>query len=223
MSRQIFISGGTGYLGRALTVRLTAAGNKVIVLARRGREHKVPIGAQPVIGDALNDVSISPLVPPNCTFVHLTGVAHPAPWKEREFRAVDLASLNASAKAASRAGVAHFIYVSVAQPAPVMRAYIQVRRECEEILAATGLPRTILRPWYVLGPGHRWPEVLRPVYALLELMESTRAGARRLGLVTLHEMVSALAWATEHVPAKVQVLDVPAIRDAARSATILRR
>ena len=23
---------------------------------------------------------------------------------------------------------------------------------------------TILRPWYVLGPGHRWPYALKPMY-----------------------------------------------------------
>jgi len=49
-----------------------------------------------------------------------------------------------------------------------MRAYIAVRKECEAILAASGLTTTILRPWYVLGPGHRWPVILLPFYRLAE-------------------------------------------------------
>lgn len=216
---EIFVCGGTGYLGRPLAARLAAFGFPVTLLSRRNSEERVSAGAHYVLGDALSAASISLLVPPGCTFIHLVGVAHPAPWKEREFRAIDLKSLNASAEAAVRAGVAHFIYVSVAHPAPVMRAYIQVRRECEEILASAGLRRTILRPWYVLGPGHRWPEMLRPVYALLERLESTREGARRLGLVTLDEMVSALAWLVEHPPENVQILDVPAIREKGITAS----
>lgn len=146
------------------------------------------------------------------TLVHLTGTPHPAPWKEREFRAIDQASLRASAQAAAARRVEHFVYVSVAHPAPTMRAYIKVRLECEAQLAELGLARTILRPWYVLGPGHNWPRILRPGYALMERTTRFRAGALRLGLVTLEQMAASLAWAVEHPPEQVQVLDVPAIR-----------
>jgi len=58
------------------------------------------------------------------------------------------------------------MYVSVAHPAPVMNAYIEPRMEVEAAIRAAGLNATILRPWYVLGPRHRWPYVLLPFYAL---------------------------------------------------------
>ena len=217
MIGKILISGGTGYLGRVLTRKLIARGHSVLVLARKGSESKVTAPAQIFIGDALQGNSFVKSLEPGMTLVHLTGTPHPAPWKEREFRAIDLVSLRESAAAAQAAGVGHFVYVSVAQPAPVMRAYLQVRSECEAILANTNLPRTILRPWYVLGPGHRWPEVLRPFYSLLEAIPATRDGARRLGLVTLEEMTSALVWAVEHPVAGAQTLDVVQIREKARS------
>jgi uncharacterized protein YbjT (DUF2867 family) len=63
--------------------------------------------------------------------------------------------MRASVSAASKAGIQHFIYVSVAHPAPVMKAYIAARSEAESLLKQSGLNSTILRPWYVLGPGHR--------------------------------------------------------------------
>jgi uncharacterized protein YbjT (DUF2867 family) len=56
--------------------------------------------------------------------------------------------------AAKEAGVRHFIYLSVAHPAPMMQAYLEVRIECEQAIQVAGLNATILRPWYVLGPGH---------------------------------------------------------------------
>ena len=70
----------------------------------------------------------------------------------KEFVNVDLSSVRASAAAAIRANIAHFIYVSVAQPAPVMQAHIDVRAAGEKTLADSGLKVTILRPWYV-GAG----------------------------------------------------------------------
>jgi uncharacterized protein YbjT (DUF2867 family) len=146
--------------------------------------------------------------------VHLVGTPHPNPSKAHEFLRVDLESVRAAVVAARRAGVAHFVYVSVAQPAPVMRTYVAARAEGEKAITNAGLTATVLRPWYVLGPGHLWPLILTPVYAVAELVPSLRADARRLGLVTLRQMVDALMRAVENPPATgtVRVVDVPAIR-----------
>ena len=97
-----------------------------------------------------------------------------------------------------------------------MRAYQQVRAEGEAMLRAAGLDATVLRPWYVLGPGHRWPYLLLPLYALLERIPATREQARRLGLVTLDDMVAALVQAVEDPPETVRVVEVPGIRGARR-------
>jgi len=211
-TRQVFLSGGTGYVGCALVRKLVERGHRARVLARTGSQHKVPPGAEAVPGNPLDPATFASAVSAVDTFVQLTGVAHPAPWKEQAFRAIDLVSLKASAEVAKSAGVAHFVYVSVAQPAPVMKAYIRVRQEGEAILKTMGLTVTVLRPWYVLGPGHRWPAALAPLYALLEAIPATRDGARRLGLVTLDQMATALLWAVENPPRESRILDVPAIR-----------
>jgi uncharacterized protein YbjT (DUF2867 family) len=124
--------------------------------------------------------------------------------------------------AATKAGARHFIYVSVAHPAPVMKAYIEVRMECEGMIRDSGMPATILRPWYVLGPGHRWPYGLLPVYWLLEKIPATRAGAQRLGLVTLDQMIAALLYAVENPSSDVRILDVPKIRASSDEITSSR-
>jgi uncharacterized protein YbjT (DUF2867 family) len=212
--KTVFVTGGTGYIGRALTPRLLARGHRVLALARARSESRVAPGAEAVTGDALDAATYAARVPFGATFVHLVGVAHPSPKKAREFRDVDLASLKAALAAAVPAGVAHFVYLSVAHPAPVMKAYWGARAEGEAFLVATGLPATILRPWYVLGPSHRWPYALVPLYALLERIPATRDGARRLGLVTLGQMMAALVQAVENPPRGVRTVTVPEIRAA---------
>src|SRR5262249_41536203 len=116
--------------------------------------------------------------------------------------------------AARSAAVAHFVYVSVAQPAPVMRAYQAARRQGELALEASGVRHTVLRPWYVLGHGHRWPYVLLPFYWLLARLPATKESANRLGLVTLPEMGRAIVHAIEHPPARQRIVEVPEIRTA---------
>jgi uncharacterized protein YbjT (DUF2867 family) len=209
----VFIAGGTGYVGQRLIHLLLARGHTVRGLARAGSETKLPATCVPVIGNALDPETYKRQIQPSDTFVQLVGVAHPSPAKGSQFRSIDLVAGRGAVEAAKFAGVRHFIYVSVAHPAPMMKDYIAVRTEVEEQIRASGLNATILRPWYVLGPGHRWPYALIPLYKLAEMIPATRAGATRLGLVTLPQMVQALAAAVENPPAGVRVVEVPEIRE----------
>ena len=70
-----------------------------------------------------------------------------------------------------------------------MKAYIQVRAECETLIRTIGLSATMLRPWYYPRPGHYWPMALLPLYAVLKRLPGTREAAERLGLVTIQQMV----------------------------------
>ncbi|MGH9538040.1 MAG: SDR family oxidoreductase [Terriglobales bacterium] len=209
---RVFVTGGTGYVGHPLIALLLERGHEVRALVRSGSEKKLPPGCQAIIGNALDAGSYAARIAPADTFIQLVGVSHPNPSKAAEFRKVDLAAGRGAIQAASAAGISHFIYVSVAQPAPVMKAYIQVRAECEAMIRQSGMNATILRPWYVLGPAHRWPYLLLPMYKLMELLPSTRAGATRLGLVTLEQMCQALAGAVETPAQGVRIVEVPQIR-----------
>ncbi len=212
--RDVFITGGTGYVGRQLTAALLARGHRVRVLTRPASRARVPAGAETAIGDALDSQSVARALRAGDTLVHLVGAPHPSPAKAAEFRRVDLPSILASVQAASQVGVGHLIYVSVAHPAPIMRAYLAVRMEGEAAIARAGLTATVLRPWYVLGPGHWWPVALWPLYVVAERLPWMREGATRLGLVTIAQMTHALVRAVEEPPAQgtVSVVDVAGIR-----------
>ena len=217
-SDSVFVAGGTGYIGRPLIENLVVRGYAVVALVREGSQARLAPGARPVFGNALDAGTFAAAVPRGATIVHLVGTPHPGPGKAADFVRVDLASIRATTAAAAASAAKHLVYVSVAHPAPVMRAYIAARMEGEALVRATGIPATILRPWYVLGPGHYWPYLLVPLYALFRLLPATRTHAERLGLVTRSEMVSALVQAIVAPPADgVSIVDVPGIRAARKS------
>ncbi|HEY7543450.1 MAG TPA: NAD(P)H-binding protein [Blastocatellia bacterium] len=214
--RKIFIAGGTGYIGKRLIPELLKKGHEVTALVRKGSESKAPEGCRVVTGDPLDRATFSDQISPADTFIQLVGVPHPSPTKAAQFRAIDLVSARESVAAAKDAAIKHFIYVSVAHPAPAMKAYIEVRSQGEEMINRSGMNATILRPWYVLGPGHRWPYALVPFYWLLERIPSTRETALRLGLVTLSQMVNAIISAVETPVEGIHIFDVPRIRSGSQ-------
>jgi nucleoside-diphosphate-sugar epimerase len=208
----VFIAGGTGYIGVPLVRALVQRKYNVRALVRKGSEHKLPPGCKAVPGNALEPSSYASQIAPSRTFVQLVGVSHPSPTKAAEFHSIDKVAGLGAIEAAKQAGVRHFVYLSVAHPAPMMHSYIAVRTECESVLLATGMNVTIVRPWYVLGPGHRWPYVLLPMYWICERIPSTREGAKRLGLVTLDQMVRTLVLAVENPSDGARFIEVPQIR-----------
>lgn len=229
--RNVFIAGATGYMGSRLAAELVRRGHSVTGLVRAtvgapsaagssmaskapGAARRLPEGCRQVVGDALNRATFSAGVACADTYVQLVGVAHPSPSKAREFRAIDMKSCEESVAAAMANRVRHFVYVSVAHPAAVMKAYIEVRTRCEEIIRESGLNATILRPWYVLGPGHYWPYLLVPAYWVGRQIPSLRESAIRLGLVTVKQMVAALVAAVEAPATGIRVVEVPEIKAA---------
>lgn len=214
MTQEVFITGGTGYMGKRLIKILLYAGCHVKALVRKGSEHKLPKGCAYVIADPFDAKTFVHEIPAGCTFVQLLGVPHPGPKKKDLFRSIDLASAKASALAAKQAGVGHFIYISVAQmPTSIMKDYQLCRADAEAAILSSGLKATFIRPWYVVGPGHYWPLLFQPLFKLLEWIPSTSAKAKALRLVSLRQMLRAIIYAIKHPPVgAVKLVEINEIR-----------
>jgi len=210
--RNVFITGGTGYLGRFLVPELIKRGHTVTCLVRPGSEKRLPAGAKAVIGDALKQSTFKDHISPADTFIQLVGVPHPSPAKAAEFRSIDLVSVRESVAAANAAGIKHFVYLSVAQPSPVMQAYLAVRAEGEALIHQSGMNATFIRPLYVLGPGHYWPYLLLPFFWVFTLIPSRRAATLRLMPVTLAQTIRAVVQSVENPPSGIHIVEAAEIR-----------
>ena len=213
MLKQVFITGGTGYLGRRLIPMLLQKGYAIKALARKGSEQKLPSECTPVINDPFDAKAFVRHVAPGSTFIQLLGVSHPGPSKKELFYKIDFASVSASVAAAAQAGCEHFVYVSVAQtPTTVMHDYQVCRAECEKMIRQTSLKATFIRPWYIIGPGHYWPLLFLPLSKILEIIPGTSKKAKALRLVYLSQMLNTLVYAVEHPPEQARIVEIEEIR-----------
>ncbi len=90
--KDVFITGGTGYMGQRLIRLLLRRGHKITAVAREGSEGKVSSGCEVIIADVLDRTTWERHLRPSHTLVHLVGVAHPSPSKTLEFVDIDLRS-----------------------------------------------------------------------------------------------------------------------------------
>jgi nucleoside-diphosphate-sugar epimerase len=141
----IFVTGATGYMGSRLIRRLVQRGDRVRALVRR----RVELACEIVHGDPLDASTYAESVHGCDAFVHLVGVPHPAPWKEPQFRAVDLRSVREAVRAATAVGVKHFVYVSVAPGADDEGVHPRargVRGRDRRVRPERDHPATLVRP-----------------------------------------------------------------------------
>ncbi len=137
----VLVTGGTGTLGRHVVPRLRDAGRTIRVLSRHGGESAD--GVEHVVGDLATGEGVDAAVRGAGVVVHLAGSAK---GDEEKARCV--------ARAASRSGVRHLVFVSVvgADRVPVasgldraMFGYFASKLGAERLVAESGLPWTTLR------------------------------------------------------------------------------
>jgi uncharacterized protein YbjT (DUF2867 family) len=141
MTSPILVTGGAGTLGRLVVARLRDAGYDVRVLSRR--HHEAADGIEFVTGDLATGEGIEPAVDGAGTIVHCAGSSKGDADLTRNL-----------VRAASRAGAAHLVYISVVgeDRIPIdsrvdraMFGYFESKLAAERIVADSGLPFTTLR------------------------------------------------------------------------------
>lgn len=152
---KLAITGGTGFVGRAVLERALAQGPRPQALTRRMGGAEFAHGtAQPlwIEGTLADPDGLRRLCEGADAVIHIAGAVN-LPTRA-EFAAVNIAGTQNVVDAARAGGVRRFIHVSsLAAREPGLSDYGWSKAEAEEVVQASGLDWTIIRPPAVYGPG----------------------------------------------------------------------
>jgi len=150
----ILVTGANGFVGRNLVGRLLKDGIAVRALVRNPAKaaRLRDLGAELAEGDLSNPSSLETAVKGCDRVVHLVGIIQEAPGVT--FKGVHIDGTRNVLDAAKKEGVKQFFLQSALGTRPNAKSqYHRTKWEAEELVRASGLPFTILRPSLIYGPG----------------------------------------------------------------------
>lgn len=196
--QRIFVTGGTGFVGKHVIRSLLGQGLRVRALVRRGSERDLQDfpSVERVPGDVLAPDPLPAAVQGCAAIVHLVGII-----RERPSRGVTFAALHADATrnmlaAARAAGVRRFLHMSALGTRPGARArYHQTKWAAEEAVRASGLDWTIFRPSIIFGRGDELVTMLAQMIRRLPVVPVLGSGRYRLQPIAVEQVGDAFARA----------------------------
>ena len=149
---KIFATGASGGLGSALLPAMLASGHSVTALARNPRALPDLPGLTATPGDLLDPPSYADALPGHDAVLHMAALTHAR--NAGLYQRANVAT-TADLLAACAVGCpdARFVLVSTRAVGQACGDYGQSKAQAEQLVRASGLPATILRPAEVYGVG----------------------------------------------------------------------
>ncbi|OGQ44759.1 MAG: hypothetical protein A3H42_03850 [Deltaproteobacteria bacterium RIFCSPLOWO2_02_FULL_46_8] len=159
---KILISGGTGFIGQAITNALLKKGAFVRILTRDSSKISKIFGSanvEGIEGDITKPASLSKALEGIDIVIQCAQFpGHPVenPRRGYTYWQVDALGTENLAKAAKQAEVKHLIYISGAGTNEFRtEPWFRAKWHAEQAIRSSGITSTILRPSWVYGPGDK--------------------------------------------------------------------
>jgi len=205
VAQRVFVTGGTGFVGKRVVRALLAQGFLVRCLVRPGSEHDLKgfESIDRVPGDVLAPDGLVPSVEGCATIVHLVGIIRERPKRGVTFERLHVDATRNMIALARAAGAKRYLQMSALGTRANARArYHRTKWEAEEAVRASGLDWTIFRPSIIFGRGDEFVSVLARLIKRSPIVPVLGDGRYRLQPIPVDQVADGFVQALR-IPATV--------------------
>lgn len=197
---EVLLTGGTGFVGRALAPALAAAGHRVRLLVRTsamarssGRPPPAP-GLRRCPADFRDPASLEAAFQGVEAVVHLVGIIREV--GSQTFEQVHDRLTGDLLAAARAAGARRWVHMSALGTRPAARSrYHRTKWAAEERVRSSGLAWTILRPSLIYGPEDQFTNLFARMAKWSPVVPMMGSGTNRLQPIAVEPVARAFALA----------------------------
>ncbi len=195
---RIFVTGGTGFVGKAIIHALQAHGFVVRCLVRPGSEQDLRgfEAIERVPGDVLTPGGLAAGIEGCAAVIHLVGIIREHPGRGITFERLHTLATRVMTEATRGAGVRRYLQMSALGTRPNARStYHRTKWEAEELVRRSGLQWTIFRPSVIYGPGDGFVTMLARLVRWLPAVPVIGDGRYQLQPVPIEHVAEGFARA----------------------------
>ncbi|NOQ51987.1 MAG: NAD(P)H-binding protein [Desulfuromonadaceae bacterium] len=186
---KIFLTGGTGFVGRDVLKQLQEAGHQVRALLRKKNGLSAWEQIETVVGDTTDKNSLTGLLNGCDAVIHLVGIIREFPGRGITFERLHTESTRNMVAAAEEQGVDRYLQMSAnGSRTAAVSAYHQTKWAAEQAVRHSNLNWTIFRPSLIFGPDDIFVNVLAQLIRTLPLVPVMGNGQYRLQPVNVTDV-----------------------------------
>ncbi|MBW2511549.1 MAG: NAD(P)H-binding protein [Deltaproteobacteria bacterium] len=188
---KVFVTGGTGFVGREILGQLLSAGHEVRALVRDGSQDKLS-GHQNLethIGDVTDAASLIGVLDGCDAVIHLVGIIREFPGRGITFKKMHVTATENILEACDEQEVQSFLHMSSnGTRERGSTAYHRTKWQAEELVRASGLDWTIFRPSLIFGRGSEFVKMLTELIRRVPVVPVIGDGQYRMQPVSVEQV-----------------------------------
>lgn len=196
MAQRVFVTGGTGFVGKSVVRALLAQGFLVRLLVRPGSEHDLKgfESIDRVPGDVMRPDGLAPSVEGCSALVNLVGIIEEQRRRGVTFERLHVQATRNMVALARAVGIKRYVQMSALGTRPDARArYHRTKWEAEEAVRASDLDWTIFRPSIIFGRGDAFVSMLARMIKRAPIVPVLGSGRYRLQPIPVEQVADGFA------------------------------
>ncbi|HAV64169.1 MAG TPA: hypothetical protein DCY13_17610 [Verrucomicrobiales bacterium] len=209
---KVFLTGGTGFVGREVLWRLHEEGHSIRMLARSAKDEQVRQmayrhSAELIPGDLLDRGALVEGMQGCGAVIHLVGIINES--GKSSFQRIHVEGTEHVLGAAQEAGVGRFVHMSALGTREGARSrYHQTKWQGEVAVRSSGLRWTIFRPSVIYGRGDGFVNLLAQLCKWSPVIPLFGGGNNRLQPVSVEDVARCFVSALSAEAVENQVIDL---------------